>query len=183
MKKVISAVLTLLLISGCVAPPRQLVTSDAVADVSDSVQPEPLQKAPADICPEQKECPVLQPKTNWWAFAGWSVALLAIAYSVYITYHHFKMHDNFVNQLQQMQQSVGCSEKCKDEKASINKEIKRLRDVIEAWKRNEQKILNQLANPSEGVPQWWATEMVNNRQTIDAMQREISRLNGLLEAK
>jgi hypothetical protein len=106
-EKVISAVLTLLLISGCVVPPRQLSKSDAVADVSDSVQAEPRQEAPADICPEQQKCPVLQQKTNWWAIAGWSVALLAIAYSVYITYHHFKMYDNFVNQLQQL---TGCGE-------------------------------------------------------------------------
>ena len=44
MEKAISVVLTLLLISGCVAPPRQLSKSDAVAEVADSVQPEPLQE-------------------------------------------------------------------------------------------------------------------------------------------
>jgi PBP1b-binding outer membrane lipoprotein LpoB len=52
MKRVISAILTLLLTSGCVVPPRQLGTSDAVADVTDSVQTESRQKAPADVCPK-----------------------------------------------------------------------------------------------------------------------------------
>jgi hypothetical protein len=58
-KKAISAVLTLLLISGCVAPPRQLSKSDVVAEVAKSSQ-----ECPDCTCPDAQECPVLIQKGN-----------------------------------------------------------------------------------------------------------------------
>ncbi|MCA6080359.1 MAG: hypothetical protein LE169_05695 [Endomicrobium sp.] len=61
MKKAISAVLTLLLISGCVAPPRQLSKSDAVVEVAKSSS-----ECPVCTCPKAPECAVVQKDFKSW---------------------------------------------------------------------------------------------------------------------
>ncbi|MCA6080062.1 MAG: hypothetical protein LE169_04140 [Endomicrobium sp.] len=124
MKKVISAVLALLLISGCVVPPRQLSTSDVVADVSDSVQPEPRQKAPADICPEQQKSPVLQPNNN----TGLKIALVSFIFLFVVAsglcYYFFKCEKSST--------LVAIGAKAREKVAlqsndSLNKEIQQLK--------------------------------------------------------
>ena len=86
MKRVISAVLTLLLISGCVVPPRQLVTSDAVADVTEPSQFSPV---PAESVKTLK-APNTHDNQRWYVkyskhiAVAWSVlSFVAIAWLCY----------------------------------------------------------------------------------------------------
>ncbi|MCA6080119.1 MAG: hypothetical protein LE169_04440 [Endomicrobium sp.] len=94
MKKAISAVLTLLLISGCVSLPRQLSTLDAVTNVTESVQTEPLQEATAITSYIKASNPKNEVKaynTNyfWWDvewIVGCAIAIasvIAFGYGIY----------------------------------------------------------------------------------------------------
>ncbi|MCA6085755.1 hypothetical protein [Candidatus Endomicrobiellum agilis] len=130
MKKAISAVLTLLLISGCVAPPRQLSKSDAVAEVIESVQTEARQEAPADICPEQQKCPVLQPNSN----TGLKIALVSFILLFVVAsglcYYFFKCEKSSTLE------AIGATAREKvalQDNASLNNEIQQLK----ANKNNE----------------------------------------------
>ncbi|MCA6080356.1 MAG: hypothetical protein LE169_05680 [Endomicrobium sp.] len=79
MKRLISAVLTLLLISGCVVPPRQLSKSDAVANVIESSQfsPVPAESVEPLKAPSTHENQVWYRKYSTHIFVTGAVVLVA----------------------------------------------------------------------------------------------------------
>ncbi|MCA6080121.1 MAG: hypothetical protein LE169_04450 [Endomicrobium sp.] len=191
MKKAISAVLTLLLISGCVAPPRQLSKSDTVADVSDSMQTEPLQKAPADICPKQQECPVLQEKSTkgyWIAIGVLSLACAASLFGLYKQYQKtVQWHNsyNLANAKKPMQRKNETLST--DDRKVLQDEIDRLKGAIKEWEQRESELVRVIEHPDESslspFAQGWfrlKKELAECKDEINKWSLEVQRLVGIL---
>jgi hypothetical protein len=172
-EKAISVVLTLLLISGCVAPPRQLSKSDAVAEVADSVQPEPLQEAPADICPERQECPVLQSKTNWWAIAGWSFALLVTVYAVFATYRGYETQRKYESVMQPTQTGHL-------NRQQIERQVRELQAELSRYQQKERELLELVANPETVSQSEWARKFCTAKEEIKNLKTINDRLTDAL---
>ncbi|MCA6080064.1 MAG: hypothetical protein LE169_04150 [Endomicrobium sp.] len=200
MKRLISAVLTLLLISGCVAPLRQLSKSDAVADVSDSVQPESLQKAPADICPEQQKSPVLQEKSTKGYWAAIIVLSVISVAAVYLGIRQYKQIQRLKNDYTAKTQDWFKPE----QKQLYIRRIADLESDIEKLQSREAELLLELQNiatdkvvqsltvenRTDMAPCEWALKYAIAKRSLNAndiaMQRlkaEIHRLSVLLEQK
>ncbi|MCA6079589.1 MAG: hypothetical protein LE169_01650 [Endomicrobium sp.] len=148
MEKAISAILTLLLISGCVVLPRQLSKSDAVTNVTESIQTEPLQEAPA----KQTECPVLQQKTNWWAIAGWSVALFATSCAIFLCYRGYKTQRKYESVMQPTNTGHLNNQQVRQRVAQLESELKR-------YQNREEQLLQKIAHPEQLSNDEWAERL------------------------
>jgi hypothetical protein len=178
----------LLLVSGCVVPPRQLSTSDAVADVSDSVQPEAPKETPDDICPKQQECPVLQQKSTkgyWIAISVLSVACVALAFGLYKQYQKTVQWHNLCNA--SYAKSKNTETLSPAERKSLQDEITRLRGVMQNWQRRERELLQIIEHPEEDSLSPYAIdwrfckkELAKCKETINKWSAEVQRLVGIL---
>ncbi|MCA6085691.1 hypothetical protein [Candidatus Endomicrobiellum agilis] len=186
MKKVISAILTLLLASGCVVPPRQLSKSDAVTNVTESVQTEPLQETPADICPEQQKCPVLQQKSTkgyWIAIVVLSLACAASLFGLYKQYQKTVQWHNLYNLTNAKKPGTSAAT---DEKL-LQDEIDRLTVAIRKWELRESELVRVTEHPDENLNSPFAKslrlckeELAECKNTITKWSLEVQRLVGIL---
>jgi crotonobetainyl-CoA:carnitine CoA-transferase CaiB-like acyl-CoA transferase len=154
-----------LLISGCVVPPRQLGTSDAVVNVSDSVQTEPLQEASA----KQTECPVVQQKTNWWAIAGWSVALFATSCAIFLGYRGYKTQRKYESIMQPTNTGHLNNQQARQRVDQLESELKR-------YQNREHQLLQKIAQPEQLSNDEWAKRL----SMRDIENTELKTINEML---
>ncbi|MCA6085305.1 hypothetical protein [Candidatus Endomicrobiellum agilis] len=132
MKKAISGVLTLLLISGCVAPPRQLSKSDAVTNVTDLVQTEPLQEAPAitsyiKASNPKNEVKIYNTNYSWFDVACCASVIFNFVCVVYCIYRSER-------EVERSRREVECSER--EAECTIACRRERWRSQVEEQKRH-----------------------------------------------